>query len=88
MRSVEIIETHSRNKHDEFLSGRENIRIEIEMWRVSRPGAIYKISGDRNSLINQFDFQGGAFLLDGDVLAVATAWQLPGVYAKLCIYPV
>jgi hypothetical protein len=60
-----------KNKHDEFLSGRENIRIEIEMWRVGRPATIYKISGDRNSLINQYDLQGRAFLLDGDVLSLA-----------------
>jgi hypothetical protein len=60
-----------KNEHDEFLSGRENIRIEIEMWRPSRPGTIYRISGDRNNLINQYDLQAGAFLLDGDVLSLA-----------------
>ena len=53
------------------MKGSGTVQLEIEMWRVSRPGAIYKISGDRNNLLNQYDPQGGVFLLDGDVLSLA-----------------
>lgn len=60
-----------KNLHDEFLSGPKDIQISIDFWQEARPGQIYHITGDRNNLLNQYDWQGDVFLLDGNILSLA-----------------
>ncbi len=59
-----------KNLHDEVLSGREDITINVEYWFEDFPGDTIKVVGDRNNLLNPFNFQGEVFMLDGDILTI------------------
>jgi hypothetical protein len=59
-----------KNLHDEVLSSQEEIRVDIDMWMVNRPGRRVGVHGDRDNLVNPYNFQGHAFMLDGDILTI------------------
>ena len=60
-----------KNIHDEVLSGQEGISIDMKFWLKDFPIAeTLRVQGDRDNLINPFNFQGNVFMLDGDVLTI------------------
>jgi hypothetical protein len=59
-----------RNIHDEVLSGTEDITIDVEYWSPDFPGDTIRVVGDRDNLVNPFNFQGDVFMLDGDILTI------------------
>jgi hypothetical protein len=59
------------NLHDEFLSAPEDIFIQLDFWPLERPTSVFTVLGDRNNLINPYDFQGHVFMLDGDILSLS-----------------
>lgn len=66
-----IVSLAVKNAHDEVLSGTEEISIDITFSLEDFPAAgTANIHGDRNNLINRFNFQGDVFMLDGDILTI------------------
>ena len=59
-----------KNLHDEVLSGTEDITIDVDYWFADFPGDTIRVVGDRNNLVNPFNFQGDVFMLDGDILTI------------------
>jgi len=60
-----------KNLHDEVLSGREQISIDVDYWLPDFPIAeTTRVHGDRDHLLNPYNFQGNVFMLDGDILTI------------------
>lgn len=60
----------AKNLHDEVLQARSDIQLDIDYYLLNRAAPVEHVHGDSNNLINRYNFNGGYFMHQKNLLTI------------------